>query len=161
MAKSLLEIAAEIVKAQATICCMAPEEIGTALSRTFGVLQRMRDAEETGAEFDASAVGGREAPENGAQPPVNPLDSIQKDRITCLECGVQARQLTAKHLTRHGLTSKEYKKKYGIPLKTPLSAKSLTNERSKAAKKRGLPDGLLRYREEKRRQNNPSDDYGN
>jgi hypothetical protein len=37
---------------------------------------------------------------------------------------------------------KEYRKKYGFSARTPLSAKSLTKARSKAAKKRGLPENL-------------------
>ena len=60
------------------------------------------------------------------------------------------RQLTVKHLSIHDLTLKEYKKKYGFTIKTPLSAKSLTKARSKAAKKRGLPENLKRAIEARR-----------
>jgi hypothetical protein len=47
---------------------------------------------------------------------------------------------------------KEYRKKYGFSMGTPLSAKSLTKARSKAAKKRGLPEEL-KQAIEARRQN--------
>ena len=43
------------------------------------------------------------------------------------------------------MSPKEYKKKYGFTMKTPLSAKSVTKARSKAAKKRGLPENLKKY----------------
>jgi len=56
-----------------------------------------------------------------------------------------------KHVACHGLNLKEYKKKYGFAIKTPLSAKSLTKAKIKATKKRGLPENLLkRYLEAKR-----------
>jgi len=62
------------------------------------------------------------------------------------------RQLTAKHLDVHGLSPKEYKKKYGFSMKTPLSAKSLSKARSKAAKMRGLPEKLQQFQEMKRQE---------
>jgi predicted transcriptional regulator len=60
------------------------------------------------------------------------------------------KQLTQKHLTSHGISSKEYKKKYGFAMRTPLAAKSLTKARSKAAKKRGLPANLVKAIEARR-----------
>jgi hypothetical protein len=56
-------------------------------------------------------------------------------------------QVTAKHLPTHGLSPREYKKKWGFQMAQPLSAKSLTKARSKAAKKRGLPEKLREYLE--------------
>jgi len=55
---------------------------------------------------------------------------------------VEMRQLTTKHLVFHGMTQKEYRKKYGFSMRIPLAAKSLTKARSKAAEKRGLPEKL-------------------
>jgi hypothetical protein len=43
--------------------------------------------------------------------------------------------------------AKDYKKKYGFVMKTPLSAKSLTKARSKAVNKKGLPEELKQYLE--------------
>jgi hypothetical protein len=60
------------------------------------------------------------------------------------------RQLTARHLNAHGLSPKAYRRKYGFSLKQPLSAKSLTKNRSKQAKKRGLPENLRKYLQERR-----------
>ena len=51
-------------------------------------------------------------------------------------------QLTVRHLSSHGMSQKEYRKKYGFTMRTPLAAKSLTKARSKSAKKRGLPENL-------------------
>ena len=79
------------------------------------------------------------------KPVLRPADSIQNDKVICLECGKEMRQLSTKHLVAHGMSQKEYRKKYGFAMRTPLSAKSLTRARSKAAKKRGLPEKLQKY----------------
>jgi predicted transcriptional regulator len=81
----------------------------------------------------------------------DPAKSIQKDKVICLECGAEFRQLTANHLRVHGLTPREYKKKWGFPLKQSLAAKSLTASRSKAAKNRGLPQKLQEYIDSRRK----------
>jgi predicted transcriptional regulator len=47
------------------------------------------------------------------------------------------------------LTTKEYKKKWGIPLSQPLSAKSLTAKRRKLAQERGLGEMLKKARQKK------------
>ena len=81
---------------------------------------------------------------------VKPEDSIQNDKVICLECGKEMRQLTKAHLVSHGMSAKEYKRKYGFTMGTPLAAKSLTKARSKATKKRGLPEKLQKYKEARR-----------
>jgi predicted transcriptional regulator len=147
--KKLLDIAAEIVQAQASVAQMSAEQIEQSLIKTFSTLQRMRLAEDNGLLLDGVASGAMPVVESGPAP-VQPRESIQDDRIVCLECGTQMRQLTSKHLGEHNLTPQEYKKKWGFSMKQPLSAKSLTKARSKAAKKRGLPPNLVKFLEEKK-----------
>jgi predicted transcriptional regulator len=60
------------------------------------------------------------------------------------------KQLTSKHLVSHGMGRKGYRKKYGFATRTPLAAKPLTKTRSKAAKKRGLPEKLKKGIEARR-----------
>jgi predicted transcriptional regulator len=145
--KKLLDIAAEIVQAQASVGQMSAEQIEQSLIKTFSTLQRMQRAEEKGLFLDRGI--GDEASEE-AQAKKEPRESIQDDKITCLECGTEMRQLTTKHLSAHNLTPREYKQKWGFSLKQPLSAKSLTKARSKAAKKRGLPANLVKFLEERK-----------
>ena len=76
---------------------------------------------------------------------MDPKSSIEEEKVTCLECGGEFRQLTANHLRSHQLTPREYKKKWGFPLKQPLAARMLTSLRSRSAKKRGLPKKLQEY----------------
>jgi predicted transcriptional regulator len=82
--------------------------------------------------------------------PATPKDSIREGRIMCLECGIEMKQLTRKHLGLHGLTPRDYKKKWGFSMRTPLSAKSLSRARSRAAKKRGLPPNLVKFQQERK-----------
>jgi len=42
----------------------------------------------------------------------------------------------------HGLTLKEYRKKYGCPAIQPLTCNSLSEKRKAMGKKRGLPAAL-------------------
>jgi predicted transcriptional regulator len=115
---------------------MTTMEIASSLREVFQTLQAMQKAEGEGTVL-APQMMPEEAPKA-----IAPQDSIQDDKVICLECGAEMRQLTSKHLVSHGMNQKEYRKKYGFTMATPLSAKSLTKARSKAAKKRGLPEKL-------------------
>ncbi|MCE5333107.1 MAG: MucR family transcriptional regulator, partial [Desulfobacteraceae bacterium] len=119
--RKLLDIAAEIVQAQASVGQMSAEQIEQSLVKTFSTLQKMQKAEEKGVLLDT--VQEEAAAEDLAPAKKEPRESIQDDRIVCLECGTEMRQLTTKHLSSHGLTPRDYKKKWGFSLKQPLSAK--------------------------------------
>ena len=134
MPKKLIEIASEIVQTQVLLTSMSAADISSSLRQVFSTLQEMQKAEAGGIEL-APAV-------EVATTKLTPQNSIQNDKVICLECGAEMRQLTSKHLVSHGMKQKEYKKKYGFAMGTPLAAKSLTKARSKAAKKRGLPENL-------------------
>ena len=147
LSKRLLEMAAGIVQTQASQSKMSPEEIESALTRTFNALQMMQKAEDEGRFLSSDKPSG----ETSEEKPLDPQASIQETKIICLECGAEMRQLTANHLAAHGLSPRQYKKKYGFPLRQPLSARALTRSRSKAAKKRGVPPELKAFQEERKR----------
>ena len=143
MPKKLIEIVSEIVEAQVSRTPMAAAEISSSLRQVFSTLQELQRVES----------GEIELPKTQESPPaqaLTPADSIQNDKVICLECGAQFKQLTQKHLVSHGMSVKEYKKKYGFTMRTPLAAKALIKARSKAAKKRGLPEKLQKYIEARR-----------
>jgi len=138
MEKSLLEMAAEIVKAQASVTRMSAEELDAVLRKTYESLKSLKDQEEgVAAEATAKAVA------------IEPKSSIQQNKVICLECGKQFKQLTKTHLASHGLTAKEYKKKYGFKAKQALVAKSLSASRRKLAKKLGLGQKLAAARKKR------------
>lgn len=147
MSKKLLELAAEITQAQASLNKMSAEEIELALMRTYNALYNMQRAEEKGKSLPSAESAEERTP---AEAPLDPKASLQENKVVCLECGAEMRQLTANHLRTHNMTPREYKKKWGFPLKQPLSAKSLTRSRSRSAKKRGLPPELVKFQEERR-----------
>jgi predicted transcriptional regulator len=141
MPKKLIEIASEIVRTQVSSTSMTATDIASSLRQVFRTLREMQKAEAGAIELTPAAEVAGEAPTED-KPVLSPANSIQNDKVICLECGAEMRQLTSKHLVSHGMNQKEYRKKYGFTMRTPLAAKSLTKARSKAAKKRGLPEKL-------------------
>lgn len=134
MSKTLEQLTAEIIQSQISSRQMTTEEIKTAVSETFQALKSLQDAE-NGAVVDTEAV-------STSSQSLDPKKSIQKNKIVCLECGQEFKMLSPKHLKSHDLTSKEYRKKYGLSARQPLCAKALSEKRSLASKERGLPENL-------------------
>ena len=132
MAKSLVEMTAQLVSAQITTSEMTTEDINESLHNTFKTLNNLQNMEVSGEQ------------DGGVQdkPIMEPAKSIQRNKIICLECGESFKMLSPKHLGTHGLTLKEYRKKYGFKARQPLCAKALSEKRSKSGKKRGLPENL-------------------
>ncbi len=154
MPKKLIEIASEIVQTRVSLTPMTAADIASSLRQVFCTLQELQEAETAGTWIEfilPTAELVQEGPPV-EKPALTPATSIQNDKVICLECGAEFRQLTQKHLSSHGMSPKEYKKKYGFSMRTPLSAKSLTKARIKAAKKRGLPENLRKAMEARRQE---------
>ncbi|MGA2401926.1 MAG: MucR family transcriptional regulator [Syntrophobacteraceae bacterium] len=149
MSTKLIEIASEIVQTQVSLTPMSAAEIASSLRQVFSTLHELQKAEAGGIELPPPAEVAGAAPAEEKRL-LSPADSIQNDKVICLECGAEMRQITGKHLSSHGMSPKEYKKKYGFTMATPLAAKSLTKARSKAMKKKGLPEKLQKYQEARR-----------
>lgn len=132
MAKTLVEMTAEIIQSQISTKQMTTDEIKTALNETFQTLRSLHDSENCQCEVEAEKTA----------PELDPKKSIQRNKIVCLECGQEFKMLSPKHLKSHGLTSREYRKKYGFSARQPLCAKALSEKRSLSGKERGLPDNL-------------------
>ena len=140
MPKSLVEMASEIVAAQASRTEMSTEEISDVVCRVFESLKSLQAMEAGQAEHNQE-----ETPEK-----ISPQDSIQRNRVICLVCGKEFKLLSNRHLALHGLTSRDYKLKYGLPLRQALSARSLTMARRRIAKEKGLGAKLVAYRRSKK-----------
>lgn len=138
MAKTLVEMAAEIVQAQAGQTRMTPDEIARALSKTYESLKSVKAKEEQVAEEPKVE---KEKVEGEA--------SIQREKIICLECRREFRQLGKSHLTSHGLTPNEYRKKHGIPPGQALISKDLSAKRRKVAKEIGFGKKLAKARKKR------------
>jgi predicted transcriptional regulator len=143
MAKTLVEMAAEIVTAQASNTQMSSEEISDTLRKLFLTLKDIKDKED--GIFTTFEVASMEKGHIG----IEPKDSIQRNKIICLECGKEFKQLSKSHLKIHNLTPKDYKKKHGLRTSQALVAKSLTAKRRKLAKEKKLGSKLAEYRRKK------------
>jgi|SRR3989339_392581 len=137
MGKSLVEMAAELVQSQCAAKAMSTEEITMALQATYNVLQSLQAGEAKLQAGISEATAGVVT-----VPGMTPEKSIQKNKIVCLECGQEFKMLSPKHLRSHDLTGREYRGKWGLPLRQPLCAKALSERRKKAGKERGLPENL-------------------
>jgi predicted transcriptional regulator len=141
MAKSLTEMAAEIVAAQASHAAMSADEMDAALKKTFEALQQLKGLELMGEMPEAA-----KEQDELAQLRANPAKSIHRNYVINLEDGKKYKQLTARTLAKFGLTPREYRKKWGFSARQPLSAKALTAKRRKTAKALGLGARLQKAR---------------
>ena len=132
MAKTLVEMAAEIIQAQGSAKDMSIDEMQSALQKTFETLQGLQKLES----------GEKDEEQSSAAVQISPQKSILKNKIICLECGEEFKMLSPKHLRSHDLTGREYRVKYGFSLRQPLCAKALSEKRQKSGKARGIPEAL-------------------
>jgi predicted transcriptional regulator len=137
MPVGLLNVVTEIVKSRTSNADMTPDDMNDAIRKVYRALKWVQTQEEKSTR----------APEKSAIP--GP-ESIQRNKVICLECGKEFKQLTGRHLAFHGLDPKEYRQKYGIPLRQSLSARSLSAKRRRITKERGLGEGLAKARRGRR-----------
>jgi predicted transcriptional regulator len=137
MAKSLVEMAADIVGAQASRTGLALDDIVSSLRTVFQALQEVQQQlDDTGSIEEG--VGK------------DPQSSIQRNHVVCLECGKAFKLLSNRHLTLHGLTPRAYKHKHGIRMTQALSARTLSARRRKLAKELGMGKQLAEWRAERK-----------
>jgi predicted transcriptional regulator len=113
--------ALEIVKAQASVRNMTEDEITSMVNSLANQLKQIAEGDE-GSQLDK---------EQKQEPPVDPQKAIREKSVVCLECGKTFKVLTKRHLATHGMTTNEYKKKWGYKKGAALIAKSLARERRK------------------------------
>ena len=57
--------------------------------------------------------------------------SVKEKSVTCLECGKNFKVLTKRHLAIHGMSTDNYREKWGLKKGTALVSKALQRERRK------------------------------
>jgi predicted transcriptional regulator len=134
MPKSLVEMAAEIVSSQASHAKMLADEMFEAIGKVFEALRRAKVTEEGAPSAEAAL----------ARP--SRKRSVFRNRVICLECGREFKQLTDRHLGGHGLNKRTYKDKHGIPRAQRLVATAVSERRRKLAEERGLGEKLAEAR---------------
>lgn len=136
MAKSLVEMCAEIVTAQAGHTRLTSEQIGDSLRQVF---QTLLDVQRSGQDAEVEELVVHD-----------PLSSIQRNQVICLECGKSFKLLSNRHLALHNLTPRAYKQKHGIRMTQALSARTLSQRRRKLAKELGMGKQLAEWRAERK-----------
>jgi predicted transcriptional regulator len=120
MAQSLLEIAKDLIHILVETGRLSAEDMQDTLQSTYATLATLKAQEESGTSTTMSV----------AEPsPVNWRKSITRHAVTCLECGQTFKQLSIRHLGIHGLDTRSYRVKYGIPRTQPLTARATTERR--------------------------------
>lgn len=135
--RNLLEMTSEILRAQASHATMSADEMTDAIRKVYKALKWVQAQEEKAARAEET-------------PALSGVDSIQRTKVICLECGKTFRQLSAKHLKMHSLTPKDYKHKHGIPMRQSLSARTLSAKRRRIAKEKGLGERLAQAKKKKK-----------
>ena len=113
-----LKEAVKLARAQAGVRVMSEDEIAAFVA-------------EVAASLRAIAEGGECASCESGVSMEDAKKSIKEKSVTCLECGKSFKILTKRHLAQHGLTSEEYRDKYGLKKGTALVCKALQRERRK------------------------------
>ena len=71
--------------------------------------------------------------------PAVPVDkSVKRNQIICLECGKGQKMLKRHLMSGHGLTTDDYRTRWGLARDYPLVAPNYAKQRSEMAKKIGL-----------------------
>ena len=93
----------------------------------------------------------RSEPTATTQKPAVPVKkSITPDYVVCLEDGKKLKMLKRYLRTRYGLTTDEYRTKWGLPADYPMVAPNYSTRRSEFAKKIGLGRKLRTPKKRKR-----------
>jgi predicted transcriptional regulator len=137
MDKSLLEMTTQLVSSQASATSLTAEQMAESLDKVYAKLRDLQKLAE--APPDKPAIGAVSPPSR----------SIQRNKVICLECGQEFRQLTKRHLALHEMTPREYRVKWGFATTMPLACKVLVEKRSETAKRLGLVEKALAARREK------------
>ncbi len=117
----LLELTTEIVTAHVSKNAISIDQIPSMIKEVHKAL---------------SGLGSQPEP---VKPPAVPIKkSVQKDAITCLECGWSGKMVKRHISTAHGLSVNEYREKWKLPGDYPMVASSYAAIRSRLAKKIGL-----------------------
>ena len=134
---SLVELATQLVTAQASTVAMTTDYIVSSLNRIHSTLEELERSQSKLLE---------EPPE--AKP--NLKDAFKENEIVCLLCGKAYSVLGAHLITKHNITNDEYREQFGIPYYQPLTAiskyerrKSVTLRRSRKTEEIDEPDSLV------------------
>ena len=122
--ETLITLASDIVAAHVSNNSVAIDEVPGLIEKIYGTL---------------SALGGAAAAAaNPPEPAVSIRASVKPDYVVCLDCGKKMKMLKRHISTDHGLTTDEYRQRWGLNADYPLVAPNYAAKRRELAKKIGL-----------------------
>lgn len=130
---TLLEMAAEIVAAHASMTNMTKEDLVSELSEVYSALTSLEKGE---------VVASTES----EQPAISRKKAFGKDKVFCMICSKGMKTLSRHLKTAHNMTPADYRKQFDIPRSQSLVAKSYSETRRKMAIDRGLGEKLANAR---------------
>jgi predicted transcriptional regulator len=117
---SLVELATQLVTAQASTVAMTTDYIVSSLNRIHSTLEDLDRSQSKLTE---------DAPEEKQRL----KDAFKENEIVCLLCGKAYSTLGAHLATKHNTTSDQYREQFGIPSYQPLTAVSEYEKRKRAS----------------------------
>ena len=134
MTTEILKLTAQIVMSHASLSELTSGELVEEIKEVFSVLTSLE-----GPEGDAGVPEKAEEAEVVKKPSIPLKDIVKEKYVICLECGKKMKTLKAHIRKAHGLTAKEYFKRFGLdPKQYPLVCKEYSLQRSTMAKNRGF-----------------------
>ncbi|MCU0610954.1 MAG: MucR family transcriptional regulator [Candidatus Eisenbacteria bacterium] len=143
MEKTLVQMTAEIVAAQAGSGRVSPDELAVSIHQVYDALVEIHDKEQCARTEPEGEITGLPHLRG------NPQKSVTRTMVICLECGMKFKQLTTRHLVTHGLNPMEYRAKWGFSKRQPLVARQLSAQRRRTALDNQLGERLAAARRRK------------
>lgn len=138
MPSTLTELTASIVSAHAATVEMTQDELLAEIQKVHATLKALEEGVVAAPE---------QAVETEAAPVMSAKKSIQKNQIVCLICGKGGFKTLTRHLKKaHDMKPVDYRKQFGLPPGTSLTAKSYSEARRESALKNNLGEKLTKGR---------------
>ena len=138
--KVLVELTAEVVSAHVSVNEMGRDELLDELQAVFQKLSSLAGEE---GEFPAAV--------SETKPAVPLSEAFGKDKVYCMVCGKGFTTLKKHIAISHNLSPRDYRKRFNVPSKTALVAKSYSEQKKKIAQKLGLAEKLAEGRKKRRK----------
>lgn len=121
--ESLITLTTDIVAAHLSNNNVAIDEVPILIEAVFGAL---------------AGLGTKPSEPARREPAVSLRASVNPDHVVCLDCGRKMKVLKRHLSTDHGLSTREYRERWGLHADHPLVAPNYAKKRQTLAKKIGL-----------------------
>jgi predicted transcriptional regulator len=143
MAEDVLALTAQIVSAHVTNNVVDAGELASLIRDVHATLASLGDVRAIAAQPPPAAAG--------VTPAVPATKSVFATHVICLACGKKMTMLKRHLMTEHGLTTDQYRARYGLPNTYPMVAPDYAKTRSSLAKEMGLGKSRIPGRKMARR----------